>query len=191
MIRAAALLAALSLQVSAATINPTAPRPAAPPTQVRSAPTTAPPQRNYAMNLTTLIEQSQQIILVTPDLARADVAEAIRKAILGRGAEVVVISNERSYLTKNSYLFRLALMRSRAYSAPVTATPVLLLDGAAYAGPGVAGRGVVNRMDFTRNTELVRYLQRTITDLDSANKTVDPVELVRAWYRVNKQTLLW
>lgn len=191
MIRAATLLAALTLQASAATINPATRPPATPPTQIRAAPVTTPPQRNYAMSLTTLIEQSQQIILVTPDLARADVAEAIRKAIMGRGAEVVVISNERSYLTGNSYLFRLALMRSRAYSAPVTATPVLLLDGAAYTGPGVAGRGVVNRMDLTRNTAIVAYLQQTITGLEKANKSVDPVELVRVWYRVNKKVLLW
>ena len=149
--------------------------------------------RNYSITLPQLIQQSQQIILVTPDLTRADIAEAIRKAILNRGAEVVVITTKESLLNKTSFTFRLAMMRTKTFTASMAPTtqPILLLDGNAYTGKGIMSIGPTNRMPFQRNVETAKWLQQNITKLETEGSIVDQTQLVRLWYKKNLNILLW
>lgn len=136
-------------------------------------------QVDVSATLPNLILSAQQVVLYAPALQRADVAEAVRRAITERGTQVYLITNRSSLFTDNSYSFRLLLMKVPTYLTASQGTPFVLIDGRAVTGPGVTGPGRATIAARADTAELTTWVER----VTRAVKPVDAVQAVRTWVK--------
>ncbi len=144
-------------------------------------PGSAGPQRDVSGDLPGLIAAAHQVVLYAPDLARTDVAEAIRLAITQRGTEAYLITASAPLMYDDSLTLRLALMLVPTYltqGEAASGLPFVLLDGRAVVGAGVTGPGDARWASAQQAASLAAWVQ-TATRAHPLNV----VGTVRQWVK--------
>lgn len=137
--------------------------------------------KNYRNDITDLIQNSYQIVLRADALNRADVAEAIRQAIINRGSEVIIIGHLDGMMPRNSYLLRVALMKSTVYTYTKPATPYIILDGKVFTGSGIIGNGAITLTNEATAKQVINWTQNFVRTKPQTSKEY----LVARWASKN------
>jgi len=144
------------------------------------------PQAGSAMQTTavpsalTAASASSAVVLYAPNLTRPDVAEALRKAMLGQGTQVYLITTRAGLYNAGGIPFHLALAGATVYliKAPADSLPFLVTDGATAEGPAVQQPGGGAVLTSNARAAQLRLWSQSVT------RSVKPValeEIVHTW----------
>ena len=108
-------------------------------------------------------------------------AEAVRLSLVNKGAEVMLMTSERSLMGANSLTMRMALMRLNTYLAP-DGGAFVISDGVVYIGEGITGFGVVRRAPPEQARAVIAWAQQVV----NADQVINPVWVVQNWTLKNR-----